>query len=243
MKITKDTARILYLQDLQLPDTFHDVNRPRVKRIQQWKDIKSKAKDDFVDVGSLLLKDNLGDVWIWSDIHWGHKNICKYSGRPFTSVDQMNDALINNYLAVVKPDDIVIFGGDIAFLNVNKINEILDQLPGYKIHVIGNHDIHKDGSVYDLSMDEQHLCMLLDVNDPVYQYQILISHYPIEKIPSGCHNIHGHIHQHLANKWNTNVCVEHTNYAPIKLNTLLPRIKHEIQTRRYHNGNIITICK
>lgn len=50
--------------------------------------------------------------WFISDTHFSHNNIIRYTGRPFQSVDEMNEKLIENWNALVEPQDIVFFLGD-----------------------------------------------------------------------------------------------------------------------------------
>jgi calcineurin-like phosphoesterase family protein len=223
-KLTYDTLRHLYLTDLGNPDTYHGRTTPKVRNPAVWKAIEPKLTH-----GSAVTIDPFGsrDVWVWSDIHWGHKNIIKYTDpfRPYTSVDEMNTALIANYRAVVKPDDIVIFGGDIAFMSLGAINALLDSLPGYKIQIVGNHDMDRSGKLMEMNFDERHLCMLIDVKDQEVDTQLLVSHYPIDNVPRGLFNLHGHIHQNIAKEWNLNMCVEHTKCAPLHIRDVVAAIK------------------
>jgi calcineurin-like phosphoesterase family protein len=168
------------------------------------------------------------NVWIWSDTHFGHKNIIAYAERPFNSIEAMNNQMVANYLTVVQPNDIVIWLGDIGFMSENKINEVLDSLPGYKIHIIGNHDMHRDGKVYKLNMDEQHLCYTLDIGG----IELLLTHYPMDNVPSNCQNVCGHIHQNHANVFNTIACVEHLDYTPANLNNLVVEAQNKILQRK-----------
>lgn len=223
VKLTNGTLRQLYLDDLTLPDTTHGM-RPKVRNPQQWAAIEPYYKADplVFDV-----YDNR-NIWVWSDTHFGHKNIIKYCDRPYPTVELMNACLLGNYKNVVQPNDIVIFGGDVGFMTEPKINEILDQMPGYKIQIVGNHDIHRDGKLYDLNFDERYLCMVLDVVDHDTEYQLLFTHYPMTNVPAGCVNVHGHIHQHTLDPWNINVSVEHTNYAPLNLKVVMERARQYI---------------
>lgn len=75
-----------------------------------------------------------------SDVHQYHKNIIKYSDRPFTSVEEMNYKIIENWNRVVKPEDVVWQLGDFCFAKIDKIEEFLSQLNGQKYAVLGNHD-------------------------------------------------------------------------------------------------------
>ena len=208
MKQTYNTLRDLYLLDLQHPDVHHGKALvAKTKYIDNWNKIVSHYASEKVAP--------VGDTWVWSDLHFGHNNIIRYSDRPFDSLEAMNNALIRNYVSVVKENDTVIFGGDIGFMSVNKINDILDQLPGYKIQIVGNHDIDRAGKVMDLHFDERHLCMVRDIPDT--EFQLLFSHYPLDAVPPNCVSVHGHIHQHLGGAHNINICVEHTQYAPLNI--------------------------
>ena len=83
---------------------------------------------------------NPSKTWFTSDNHHRHTNILKYSNRPFTDMDDMERALIENWNRVVKPDDTVFNLGDFAFCKFNKIEEILRQLNGEHHFILGNHD-------------------------------------------------------------------------------------------------------
>lgn len=79
--------------------------------------------------------------WFWSDPHFGHKNIIGFCNRPYADVQQMNDDLIFKYNSCVQPGDTSWCMGDFAFLPDNKKRDIIKQLNGYKILILGNHDI------------------------------------------------------------------------------------------------------
>lgn len=228
MLLTNETLRDLYLQDLSLPDTFHGRTTPKVKHFGQWKAIQPfYAQGTPLNLSNALMQGR--KIYCWSDIHLGHKNIMKYAGRPYPTTELMNECLVGNYLNVVQPEDIVIFGGDIGFMSETKINEILNKLPGYKIQIVGNHDIHRDGKLYDLAFNERHLCLVMNIDDHEYNFRLLFTHYPMDNIPNGCVNVHGHIHQNVANAWNINMCVEHTNYAPMDLQLVIQRARRYIE--------------
>lgn len=80
------------------------------------------------------------NTFFTSDQHYGHKNICRFANRPFASVEEMNEALIQNHNAVVNYDDSVWFLGDFAFANPAETKRILRRLNGNKNLILGNHD-------------------------------------------------------------------------------------------------------
>lgn len=75
-----------------------------------------------------------------SDHHFYHYNIIKYTQRPFSSTEEMNEAMFQNWNAVIKPDDYVYHLGDFAFCDVYKACDLLDRLNGIKFLIEGNHD-------------------------------------------------------------------------------------------------------
>lgn len=75
-----------------------------------------------------------------SDLHFGHANVIKYCKRPFSSVDEMDAALIENWNNTVGQDDHIYILGDMFFCGAEKADAILKQLNGVKTLVYGNHD-------------------------------------------------------------------------------------------------------
>ena len=218
MKLKYETLRALYLKDLQLTYTHNGVTRPKVKHIKHWSDITPYTLGENPITINM---DDGRDVWVWSDQHFGHANIIKYCNRPFTDSDSMDSQLIKNYHNTVKPDDIVIWCGDISFSHKDKINPILSSMPGYKIHVIGNHDLNRHGEPIEYAVDERHLLYTIDVMHHDINFQLLFSHYPMDNVPDGCINVCGHIHNKQANPWNIVTCVEQTNYTPVNLKVIV----------------------
>lgn len=76
-------------------------------------------------------------VLITSDIHLGHIRILEHAKRPWSTVEEMDQALINNWNAKVTRADTVYIVGDFAFVNHQWY---LSQLKGKKILIVGSHD-------------------------------------------------------------------------------------------------------
>lgn len=47
-----------------------------------------------------------------SDLHLGHENVIRFDNRPFDSVEEMNETLVNNWNSVVTNADHVYHLGD-----------------------------------------------------------------------------------------------------------------------------------
>jgi len=56
-------------------------------------------------------------IWLTGDQHFWHTNVIKYCNRPFSSVDEMDEALIDAWNKYVKHDDTVYHLGDFTLGN------------------------------------------------------------------------------------------------------------------------------
>lgn len=78
--------------------------------------------------------------WFTADPHFGHKNIIKYCQRPFRSVREMDEAIIERWNSVVSAEDTVWILGDYAMASPEPYLQYLHRMHGEKILVSGNHD-------------------------------------------------------------------------------------------------------
>jgi calcineurin-like phosphoesterase family protein len=75
-----------------------------------------------------------------SDTHFGHANIIKYCLRPFKDAGEMDREMVRIWNETVKKDDVVYHMGDVAFTSPDWCKHIIENLNGYKILILGNHD-------------------------------------------------------------------------------------------------------
>lgn len=153
-------------------------------------------------------------IFITSDTHFCHKNIIKYTGRPFKTIEEMNEVLIKNWNNKVKKDDLVIHLGDFGLGKEPDIRNIRNKLNGTIILIKGNHD-------YKITKKLNFL--IIEGNLKIGN--IVFSHHPLLDIPKGFFNIHGHIHEKESLR-GVNISVEKTNYEPISLEELVARLKN-----------------
>lgn len=93
-------------------------------------------------MGSVRLHD-FGDgsnVFFTSDTHFCHGKIVELSHRPFSSPEEMNEVLIDNWNKVVGKNDTIFHLGDFCFGGTTKWTSVLNRLNGNKWLIMGNHD-------------------------------------------------------------------------------------------------------
>jgi calcineurin-like phosphoesterase family protein len=78
--------------------------------------------------------------WWTSDLHLGHANIIRYCGRPFGSVEAMDEGLIDRWNDMVGAEDDVWVLGDFALGGLSEHLPLAKLLLGHKTLVPGNHD-------------------------------------------------------------------------------------------------------
>ena len=82
------------------------------------------------------------NIFVISDNHFNHWKINKYCNRKFKNLEEMNEIMIKKWNSTIRPQDLIIHLGDIVFTKgkSENIKNILKQLKGKKILVMGNHD-------------------------------------------------------------------------------------------------------
>ena len=121
-------------------------------------------------------------------------NVLKYDNRPFTSIEEMNQALITNWNSVVKQDDTIYHLGDFAFMKEHQVIDILQQLNGKKIFVFGNHD----KVMFNDAIKKYFAAMVSYLEVKHNGELICMFHYPIAE-HNKCH--HGSFHIHRTLPW------------------------------------------
>ena len=81
-------------------------------------------------------------IYYTSDLHLCHENIIRLCNRPYKTIEEMNEDLINRWNKKVKPNDVVYVLGDFFFKQQDSkyVSSVLKRLNGEKILIKGNHD-------------------------------------------------------------------------------------------------------
>ncbi len=163
------------------------------------------------------------EVYLTSDTHFGHEKIISFCKRPFANVQEMNEALIENWNNVVRPTDTIYHLGDFAMFNDRGALETLARLNGRKHLIVGNHDSRKvvASPLWESVKPYQDLKITYRGN----LVRAVLCHYPIQDWrwrPRGGLHFHGHVHDGFAQtSQRVDVGVDSWNYRPVSLGQLI----------------------
>lgn len=145
-------------------------------------------------------------IWFTSDLHLYHANVIKYDNRPFKSVHEMNDTIINRINQRVTVDDTLVLCGDISFGNPKMWRKSMSRIKCKNVVLVqGNHDKRIPKELFTIITTRLHM--------QIAGQKVIVSHYPFKwpwwkrlfrrslrfedrRIPNdgSCFLIHGHIH-------------------------------------------------
>ena len=177
------------------------------------------------------------NIWFTSDLHLCHNKPFLYEPRGFTNIKDMNEAIVENWNKVVKPEDEVYNLGDFALNDVEAAIPYINRLNGTIRWIYGNHD------------SEKKIDMIMDNCDNVWaygwamqfkydkKYSIYMSHYPTltanydeKKFSQHVIALHGHTHQRInwidpKNPFTYHVGVDSHNCTPVHIDEVLTDIR------------------
>lgn len=177
-----------------------------------------------------------------SDLHFGHENVIEFDGRPWNTVEEMNEELIKRWNNRVEKGDIVYVLGDLIWKTMtNDAASLIKRLNGQIILIKGNHDrfLHNAAAKKALAgvKDYDDICVALDDGST---RRCILSHYYIPFYNGHRHKailLHGHSHitdeyymelgitQAINSKGYDleiyNVGCMHWNYEPVTLDEIL----------------------
>jgi calcineurin-like phosphoesterase family protein len=177
-------------------------------------------------------------IYFIADTHFCHTNILKYANRPFETIEECEDTIINNINHFVQKEDTLIIIGDFCFGNGKEWREKRQRINCENLILVrGNHDhqIPKDQFLMIVDYIEMTIC----------KKKVLVKHYPyrvpwlkrmwrryftkgfdvrfIDRRPvdKGHWLIHGHTHSDkMIKDKQICVCVEASKYKPVSMQTI-----------------------
>lgn len=184
-------------------------------------------------------------IFFTSDTHFGHSKIIDYCKRPFSSIEEHDKTLIQNWNNIVGQDDTVFHLGDFAYGNSQFVSNIIKQLNGNIILIKGNHDLRNmNPTLYNIFSDVAYQARILIDKQTVY-----LNHFPFLCFDHGDINLYkdnysiqlfGHVHSgpltssEDVNRLNIllptqyDVGVDNNNFTPISWIDVKNKIKQQI---------------
>ena len=145
--------------NIQIKDTYKEV----------LKDVKNKVKE---------IRDSKPNVFFTSDTHFGSKRTLELSKRPFSSVEEMDTTLINNWNSMIKPNDIVYHLGDFGDYDV------LKKLNGRIFLVLGNYELEEMKKDFDSNYKSYKKQLIKLGFENVYQNMLLPTEFKTDDVLS-----------------------------------------------------------
>lgn len=141
----------------------------------------------------------MSKIWFTSDNHFGHQNILKFcpKTRNCSSIEEHDRLQIKKFQELVSPDDTVYFLGDMFFCSHDRAESIIQQIPGQKHLIYGNHDqlIKKSHKL------RQYFVSISDYKEIVIdKVPVALFHFPMmewNKMHYGAYALFGHVHGSL----------------------------------------------
>jgi len=181
----------------------------------------------------------MNESFFISDLHLNHRKLVEPNAitgeryRPFETIEEMNETIINNINSVVTDKDKLYILGDVVFQKASS-EHLLARIKGNKRLVLGNHDEMGQNSYYLKYFHEITVWKHFD------HLGFVCSHIPMH--PSQFRgeailNLHGHVHKDSLNDLRyMNVCVEKTGYAPVHLDTIIDTVAHLRHAKEWAKG-------
>jgi calcineurin-like phosphoesterase family protein len=168
----------------------------------------------------------MSNLFFTADCHLGHDRIRIHCNRPWPTIDEMDNALIARWNAIVNKDDTTYIVGDFVMIkkdpnieNMKRYRHYFHALNGRKILIKGNHD-GMSKEVYRECFSEVHEGIL----DKVIDHQkMTFCHYPMRSWNCSFHgawHFFGHVHGRLPDhpsslSTDVGVDVKEWNYTPV----------------------------
>ena len=181
----------------------------------------------------------MGEIYFSSDLHFCHNKSFLYEPRGFSSVEEMNEAIVNNWNKIVKPEDTVYLLGDVILNDVETGYQCLNALSGYINIILGNHDGKTKIDLFKRipNINIMGYAWLLQY----HKFNFFLSHYPSitsnyddKDLKKRTINLHGHIHStnnflFPDNPFMYHVGLDSHNCTPVNVDEIISDIKYKYQ--------------
>lgn len=164
------------------------------------------------------------EVLFIGDCHFFHTRAIQMCSRPYSSVEEMNEKLIQNWNNKVKKEYQVFVVGDFAFAGKEQIIQIGQRLNGRKTLIWGNHESASIKTYYEAGFE------FISKYPIIFENKILITHIPFFNTSIGDFkqifaHLHGNFNKTLYPNYQKGFCVsvEEINYTPISYDEIIKK--------------------
>ena len=175
------------------------------------------------------------EIWFTSDLHLNHDKPFLYEPRGFTNIKEMNEAIIEKWNSVVKPNDIVYNLGDSIMGDQIEAINYYKKLNGTSFMIWGNHctDNKKKLLAEHCNITGGLYAYLIKYN----KMNIYLSHYPTitanydeKHFNQHVLALHGHTHQQANFMYPNNPFCYHVgmdshNCTPVSLDEIIGEVR------------------
>ena len=180
----------------------------------------------------------MNEIFFTSDTHFAHGKSFLYEPRGFTSADEMNEAIIERWNKIVKPDDIVYHLGDTMLNDNEKGIECFKRLNGQIFLIWGNHDTSNRIDALFAACRHKMCGGWYATVIKHGKQSLYLSHYPTftanfddKHFNQHVINLHGHTHQRtnwlqIDNPFMYHVGVDSHNNTPVHIDEVLADVRN-----------------
>jgi len=177
------------------------------------------------------------DIYFTSDTHFSHQPEFLWKPRGFSSVEEMNEAIIERWNSIVKPNDIVYHLGDTMLNDNEKGIECFKRLNGQIFLIFGNHDSEARRNLLFSECRNKMLGGWYAYQIKYSKMTIYMSHYPTltanyddKHFSQHVLALHGHTHQQTnflspSNPFMYHVGVDSHNCTPVHIDEVITEIR------------------
>lgn len=179
----------------------------------------------------------MSEIFITSDLHLMHSKSFLYEPRGFTSIEEMNEAIVERWNEIVGVEDEVWNLGDFALVNASAAVPCIQRLNGHIKWVAGNHDQPMKIVTITSSCPNVEFVGYAAVIK-VRKFNFYLSHYPTLTgnmddigLRHRVISLHGHTHQktnflYPDNPFIYHVGVDSHNCYPVNIEEIITDIKN-----------------
>lgn len=180
------------------------------------------------------------EIFFASDTHFMHNVGFLYEPRGFANIEDMNEAIVERWNKVVKPDDIVYHLGDTMLNDTARGCELMKRLNGQIFLIWGNHDSDaRKNAIFENCPNViggwyAHVIKHKKMNIYLSHYPTITANYDEKHFSQHVLNLHGHTHQqknflYPNNPFCYHVGMDSHNCTPVHIDEVMADVRQRWQ--------------